>query len=87
MAHHAETVPDQSGQPLIAEITDGDIARALDAAARIGGDFIQANLGTGTIDQDAFTHGSSEQRQRWLRTGYETGDPGRCDTFATDQLG
>ncbi|TYP82804.1 KPN_02809 family neutral zinc metallopeptidase [Blastococcus xanthinilyticus] len=84
---HAETVPDDSGQPLIAEITDDDIARALDAAGRIGDDFIQENLGGGTVDQDAFTHGSSEQRQRWFRTGYETGDPGRCDTFATDGLG
>ena len=38
-------------------------------------------------DQDAFTHGSSEQRQKWFATGYETGDPARCDTFATDDLG
>ncbi|MCF6513274.1 hypothetical protein E9564_15990, partial [Blastococcus sp. MG754427] len=86
-ADHAETVPDESGQPLIAEITDDDIARALDAAGRIGDDFIQENLGSGTVDQDAFTHGTSEQRRRWFLTGYETGDPGRCDTFATDDLG
>ncbi|MCF6745791.1 hypothetical protein E9529_16205 [Blastococcus sp. KM273128] len=86
-ANHAETVPDESGQPLIAEITDDDIARALDAAGRIGDDFIQENLGSGTVDQDAFTHGTSEQRRRWFLTGYETGDPGRCDTFATDDLG
>jgi predicted metalloprotease len=86
-AHHAETVPDDSGAPLIADITDDDIDRALDAAARIGDDFIQENLGSGTVDQEAFTHGSSEQRQRWFRTGYETGDPSRCDTFATDDLG
>ena len=86
-ANHAETVPDDSGQPLIAEITEDDIARALDAAARIGDDFIQENLGGGTVDQDAFTHGSSEQRQRWFRTGYETGDPRACDTFATEDLG
>ncbi|HEX2076016.1 MAG TPA: neutral zinc metallopeptidase [Geodermatophilus sp.] len=86
-ARHAETVPDESGQPLIAEITDDDIARALDAAGRIGDDFIQTNLGGGTVDQNAFTHGSSEQRQRWFLTGYETGDPAQCDTFATDDLG
>ncbi|WP_448620803.1 KPN_02809 family neutral zinc metallopeptidase [Geodermatophilus sp. URMC 65] len=85
-ANHAETVPDESGQPLIAEITQDDIDRALDAAARIGDDFIQQNLGGGTVDQDAFTHGSSEQRQRWFTTGYETGDPAQCDTFATDAL-
>ncbi|SOE04098.1 KPN_02809 family neutral zinc metallopeptidase [Blastococcus haudaquaticus] len=86
-ANHAETVPDESGAPLIAEISQDDIDRALDAAGRIGDDFIQENLGSGTVDQDAFTHGSSEQRQQWFMTGYETGDPSRCDTFATDDLG
>ena len=86
-ANHAETVPDDSGEPLIADITDDDIARALDTAGRIGDDFIQENLGGGTVDQDAFTHGSSEQRQRWFLTGYRTGDPAQCDTFGTDDLG
>ncbi|SFK96210.1 KPN_02809 family neutral zinc metallopeptidase [Geodermatophilus ruber] len=86
-ANHAENVPDDSGEPLIAEITQDDIDRALDAAGRIGDDFIQENLGGGTVDQDAFTHGSSEQRQRWFTTGYQTGDPARCDTFATADLG
>ena len=85
--NHAETVPDESGEPLIAEITQDDVDRALDAAARIGDDFIQQNLGGGTVDQDAFSHGTSEQRQRWFLTGYETGDPAQCDTFATDDLG
>jgi uncharacterized protein len=86
-ANHAETVPDESGEPLIAEITQDDIDRALDAAGRIGDDFIQENLGGGQVNQDAFTHGSSAQRQRWFMVGYETGDPGQCDTFATDDLG
>ena len=86
-ANHAETVPDDSGRPLIEEITDDDIDRALDAAGRIGDDFIQRELGGGTVDQDAFSHGTSEQRRQWFLTGYETGDPGRCDTFATDDLG
>ncbi|WP_116451198.1 neutral zinc metallopeptidase [Blastococcus litoris] len=86
-ANHAETVPDESGAPLIEEITQDDLDRALDAASRIGDDFIQENLGSGTVDQDAFTHGSSEQRQRWFTTGYETGDFRACDTFGTDDLG
>jgi predicted metalloprotease len=86
-ANHAETVPDESGAPLIAEITQDDIDRALDAAGRIGDDFIQENLGNGRVDQNAFTHGTSEQRQKWFATGYQSGDPGRCDTFATDDLG
>jgi predicted metalloprotease len=86
-ANHAETVPDESGAPLIEEINSDDITRALDAASRIGDDFIQQNLGNGRVDQDAFTHGSSEQRQKWFTTGYETGDPNQCDTFSTDDLG
>jgi uncharacterized protein len=86
-ANHAETVPDESGAPLIAEINQDDIARALDAASRIGDDFIQRNLGNGTVNQDAFSHGSSEQREKWFTTGYESGDPAACDTFGTDDLG
>jgi hypothetical protein len=86
-ANHAETVPDESGAPLIAEINQDDINRALDAAGRIGDDFIQRNLGNGRVDQNAFTHGSSEQRQKWFMTGYQAGDPRQCDTFATDDLG
>ncbi|MGY1808183.1 neutral zinc metallopeptidase [Blastococcus sp. SYSU D00669] len=86
-ANHAETVPDESGQPLISDITQDDIDRALDAAGRIGDDFIQRELGGGTVNQDAFTHGSSEQRQKWFTTGYETGDPNQCDTFSTNDLG
>ena len=86
-ANHAETVPDESGAPLIAEINSDDIDRALDAAGRIGDDFIQRELGGGQVDQDAFTHGSSEQRRLWFTRGYETGDPSQCDTFATDDLG
>jgi predicted metalloprotease len=86
-ANHAETVPDESGEPLITEINSDDIDRALDAAGRIGDDFIQRELGGGRVDQNAFTHGSSEQRRQWFTTGYETGDPARCDTFATDDLG
>jgi predicted metalloprotease len=86
-ANHATTVPDDSGAPLIAEITQDDVDRALDTAGRIGDDFIQQNLGGGTVDQNSFTHGSSEQRQRWFTTGYESGDPAQCDTFGTDDLG
>ncbi|MCW2741412.1 MAG: hypothetical protein JWR45_1834 [Blastococcus sp.] len=86
-ANHAETVPDESGAPLITEISQDDIDRALDAASRIGDDFIQENLGSGRVDQNSFTHGSSEQRQKWFMTGYRTGDPGECDTFGTDDLG
>jgi uncharacterized protein len=86
-ADHAETVPDETGEPLVTDITDDDVSRALDTAGRIGDDFIQQNLGSGTVDQNSFTHGSSDQRQRWFSTGYSSGDPAQCDTFGTDDLG
>ncbi len=86
-ANHATTTSDDGQEPLITEITQDDVDRALDAASRIGDDFIQTNLGSGTVDQDSFTHGSSAQRERWFSTGYSSGDPGACDTFGTDDLG
>lgn len=81
-ADHATTVPDSSGEPLIVEVTQDDIVAALDTAARIGDDFIQTRLGGGQVDESRFSHGSSAQRERWYTTGYDTGDPARCDTFA-----
>jgi uncharacterized protein len=86
-ANHATTTPTASGEPLITEVTQEDVAAALDAAARIGDDFIQRELGGGTVDTTQFTHGTSAQRQKWYTTGYQTGDPRQCDTFATDDLG
>ena len=81
-ANHATTVPDASGQPLIPTSPRTTSTRALDAASRIGDDFIQRNLGSGRVDQSQFTHGSSAQRQKWFTTGYQSGDPAQCDTFA-----
>jgi predicted metalloprotease len=86
-ANHAENVPDKSGQPLIADITKDDISRALDTAGRIGDDYIERNLGSGQVDPNSFTHGTSAQRQKWFTTGYTTGDPNRCDTFSATNLG
>ncbi|WP_281982283.1 KPN_02809 family neutral zinc metallopeptidase [Thalassorhabdomicrobium marinisediminis] len=63
----------------------GDIAEAMNAAAQIGDDTLQRNAGR-TVTPHTFTHGTSEQRQRWFRTGYETGDLAACDTFGTDRL-
>lgn len=58
----------------------GDIEEALDAAAAIGDDALQRRE-QGTIVPESFTHGTSEQRARWFRVGYESGDPDRCNTF------
>ncbi|RKT52018.1 KPN_02809 family neutral zinc metallopeptidase [Saccharothrix australiensis] len=86
-ANHATTIPTASGKPLITGVTQDDIAAALDAAARIGDDFIQRELGGGRVDTTQFTHGTSAQRQKWYTLGFDTGDPTRCNTFDTDNLG
>ena len=86
-ANHATTTPDANGQPLITDLSQEDIDSALDAASRIGDDYIQSELGGGQVNPDAFTHGTSAQRQLWFGTGYETGDPARCNTFDTNDLG
>jgi hypothetical protein len=86
-ANHAATTPTASGEPLITGVTQADVTAALDAASRIGDDFIQRELGGGRVDTTQFTHGSSAQRQKWYTMGYRTGDPTRCNTFDTDNLG
>lgn len=62
-------------------VTDQDIVEALDAAASVGDDRIQQQSG-GRINKEAWTHGSSEQRQEWFYQGYTTGNTEACDTFA-----
>jgi predicted metalloprotease len=86
-ANHATSTPaDKGGKPLIRTITEDDIRRALDTASKIGDDYIQEKLGGGRVDERQFTHGSSAQREKWFRTGLETGDPSRCNTFDVRNL-
>ncbi|MDQ7989177.1 MAG: neutral zinc metallopeptidase [Candidatus Dactylopiibacterium sp.] len=59
----------------------GDIESVLGAASAIGDDTLQKGA-RGYATPDSFTHGSAAQRTRWFRTGFETGDLARCDTFA-----
>ncbi len=66
-------------------LEQGDIEEGLHAAAAIGDDHLQRQAG-GVVNPDSFTHGTSEQRVRWFRTGLETGQVDSCDTFNTSEL-
>jgi predicted metalloprotease len=63
-----------------AELEDNDLKEALDAAAAVGDDAIQEQT-TGRVNPESWTHGSAEQRFKWLKTGFDTGDPESCNTF------
>ncbi len=66
-------------------LQQGDIEEALDAAEKIGDDYLQRQA-RGHAVPDSFTHGTSAQRKRWFYRGFETGDVNQCDTFATREL-
>ncbi|PTU76325.1 KPN_02809 family neutral zinc metallopeptidase [Pseudomonas mangrovi] len=76
-AHHA--------QNRHAWLEPGDLEEALNAAAAIGDDRLQQQ-GRGQVVPDAFTHGTSAQRVRWFRTGFDRGEVSRCDTFKAARL-
>ena len=63
----------------------GDIEEALGAASAVGDDQIQRRT-TGYVVPDSFTHGTSEQRLRWFKRGYDTGDMRQGDTFSATSL-
>jgi hypothetical protein len=84
-AGRASTTPDpDTGVPFLEPITRQQMAEALDAAAAVGDDRIQSTV-SGDVQPHTWTHGSSEQRQRWFATGYEQG-AGACDTFSATSL-
>jgi uncharacterized protein len=76
-AHHAQVRHDW--------LEPGDIEAALNTASAIGDDRLQRQS-EGTVVPDAFTHGTSAQRVRWFRAGFDSGDPEQCDTFAAERL-
>jgi predicted metalloprotease len=71
------------GKP--AFIEPGDVEAALRTAAAIGDDTLQRRA-RGYVVPDSFTHGSSDQRQRWFNTGFRSGSVAACNTFAAAQL-
>lgn len=72
-AHHANREGDF--------LETGDLEEGLRAAAAIGDDRLQRMAGR-SVQPETFTHGTSEQRARWFRTGLESGSPEACDTFS-----
>ncbi len=76
-AHHAQRTKNI--------LEPGDLEEALRAASAIGDDTLQRRT-RGFVVPDSFTHGSSAQRLRWFKKGFESGDMAQGDTFATDDL-
>ncbi|MDF3073355.1 MAG: putative neutral zinc metallopeptidase [Alphaproteobacteria bacterium] len=76
-AHHADRAR--------GVVEPGDIDEALNAAAAIGDDRLQRRS-RGYVSPESFTHGTSEQRARWFRRGFEKGEFTACDTFNAGQL-
>lgn len=76
-AHHAQKMQNI--------LEAGDIEEALGAATAIGDDRLQKQA-TGEVVPDSFTHGTSAQRVRWFKKGFETGDINQGDTFNTEEL-
>jgi predicted metalloprotease len=62
-------------------LDEGDFAEGVRAAQAIGDDTLQRQM-QGRVVPDSFTHGSADQRIRWLKKGFESGDPNACDTFS-----
>ncbi len=84
-AKGAQETKDENGVTIIADLTQDDIARAIDAAEAVGDDRIQKRS-SGRVDTDSFTHGSAEQRVRWFNKGLSEGTIRGCDTFSSDRL-
>jgi predicted metalloprotease len=76
-AHHSQTMTRM--------METGDLEEALNAANAIGDDRLQRQS-TGRVVPDSFTHGTSAQRMRWFKKGFETGDLSQGDTFSATSL-
>ncbi len=66
---------------MFGSIEDGDLEEAINAAKKIGDDYLQKQAGYRDVKSDLFTHGTSQQRMRWLKRGLQSGDLSQGDTF------
>jgi uncharacterized protein len=67
------------------ELDAGDLEEALNAASAIGDDRLQQQT-QGRVVPESFTHGTSAQRTRWFKRGFDSGRPQDCDTFSAASL-
>jgi predicted metalloprotease len=84
-ANGATGTTDQNGVAIFESITEDDIDTAISAAKAVGDDYIQRQGGQ-QVNRESWTHGSSEQRIRWFKTGYGATSIKQCDTFSASSL-
>ena len=84
-AKDAQQTKDAQGNAIIEDLTQDDIARAIDAAQAVGDDRIQKQS-SGRVNPESWTHGSSEERVHWFNVGLKEGSLDACNTFAPGAL-
>ena len=84
-AHASSTVDPDTGVTFLEPVTAQQLRDALSAASAVGDDRIQESA-TGSVNPEAWTHGSSEQRQRWFTIGYDGGSLQDCDALSASTL-